>query len=82
MPAELYHRIAEADSAAARQELVDLGLGLAGRVDLRNVHFDEHAQALQARGGDGATPALWDGERLHQGLPAVRAALARLAGRP
>ncbi len=43
-------------------------------VEFRNVAFDSHRDALAARGG-GATPALWDGDRLHVGRDAVRAAL-------
>jgi hypothetical protein len=77
MPSELYHRIAEADSAAARRRISALGLG--GRVALRNVHYQGEAAALAARGGSGLTPALWDGEGLHQGLPAVIEALERMA---
>lgn len=77
---ELFHRLAEPDSAAARRLVVDLGL--ADRVEFRNVAFDVHHVALAARGG-GATPALWDGAALHVGLAAVEAALrvaARTAG--
>jgi hypothetical protein len=77
--AELFHRIAEADSAAARRRVGQLGL--AG-VAFRNVDFPSHDAALAARGGSGATPALWDGERLHEGLAAVEAALARLDAAP
>jgi hypothetical protein len=70
---ELFHRLAEPDSAAARKLVVELGLK--ERVDFRNVEFDSHRDALAAHGG-GVTPALWDGARLHVGLEAVRAALA------
>jgi hypothetical protein len=73
---ELFHRLAEPDSAAARTLVRDLGLLEA--VTFRNVAFDSHAAALAAHGG-GATPALWDGARLHEGLPAVRAALGAAA---
>jgi hypothetical protein len=76
---ELFHRIAEPASADARRRLVERGL--VGRVELRNVEFETHAQALRARGG-GATPALWDGARLHEGREAVLAALERLAAAP
>jgi hypothetical protein len=69
---ELFHRLAEPDSAAARLLVRDLGLLEA--VTFRNVAFDSHAADLAARGG-GPTPALWDGARLHEGLRAVRAAL-------
>lgn len=73
---ELFHRLAEPDSAEARRLAV--GLGLEGRVAFRNVGFESHRDALRALGG-GRTPALWDGERLHQGLEAVREALEALA---
>jgi hypothetical protein len=70
---ELFHRLAEQDSAAARRLVRELGLLRA--VAFRNVEFDSHRAALAERGG-GRTPALWDGARLHEGLVAVRAALA------
>jgi hypothetical protein len=75
---ELFHRLAEPGSAEARRLVV--ALGLEGRVGFRNVGFAAHRAALVALGGD-ATPALWDGVRLHEGLPAVREALAALARR-
>jgi hypothetical protein len=75
---ELFHRIAEPDSAAARQ--LSIALGLADVIAFRNVAFDAHREALAALGG-GATPALWDGARLHAGLGAVRAALEEMARR-
>ena len=77
MALELFHRLAEPESAAARNLV--RSLGLLDAVEFRNVAFDSHAAALAARGG-GRTPALWDGARLHVGLPAVRAALAALGG--
>jgi hypothetical protein len=76
---ELFHRIAEPASAEARRRLG--AIGLAGQVEFRNVEFDVHRQALAARGGGEATPALWDGERLHQGGAEVLAALDQLAAR-
>ncbi len=76
---ELFHRIAEQESAAARRRTVELGL--ADVVAFRNVDFESHGAALAARGGE-RTPALWDGTRLHVGLDAVVAALQGLASMP
>jgi hypothetical protein len=72
---ELFHRISEPDSAAARRRLAELGLLEA--VELRNVDFPSHAAALAQLGGV-ETPALWDGARLHVGLGPVLAALDRM----
>jgi len=52
-------------------------LGLLDRLSLRNVHFESHREALSRRGGGEVLPAFWDGERLHQGLEEVLAALER-----
>jgi hypothetical protein len=73
---ELFHRLAEDDSAAARRLVREAGLLEA--VLFRNVAFDAHRDALAARGG-ARTPALWDGARLHEGLAAVGAALSAAA---
>ena len=75
---ELFHRLAEPESAAARKLAREAGL--LDAVSFRNVAFDSHAAALAARGG-GQTPALWDGARLHVGLAAIRAALEAAARR-
>jgi hypothetical protein len=77
MAVELFHRIHEPDSAAARRRVAELGL--LERVSFRNVDFESHRAALATLGG-GETPALWDGARLHVGLAAVTAALDALAG--
>ncbi len=74
--AELFHRIAESDSAVARRRAGELGI--ASRLELRNVDFESHRAALAARGGE-TTPALWDGARLHTGRDAVLSALEALA---
>ena len=78
MTLELFHRLAEPDSAAARTLVRDLGLLEA--VVFRNVAFASHAAELAARGG-ARTPALWDGARLHEGLDAIRVALSSARGR-
>jgi hypothetical protein len=75
---ELFHRLAEPESAVARTLVRDLGL--VDAVAFRNVAFASHAGDLAARGG-ARTPALWDGARLHEGLDAIRAVLASLARR-
>ncbi len=72
MTLELFHRLADPDSAEARRLVADLGL--LDAVAFRNVAFESHAAALAARGG-GATPARWDGARLHEGLPSIRTVL-------
>lgn len=72
---ELFHRIAEADSARVRKLVLDEALGV--QVRFRNVVYPEAAEALASHGG-GPTPALWDGQRLYQGAEAVSARLLRL----
>ena len=69
---ELFHRLAEPSSALARRYVVDYALE--DRVRFRNVAFAEAEAAWKQLGGH-STPALWDGEHLHQGAEAV---LARL----
>ena len=71
----LYHRIGDADSAAARRRVVELGLK--GRVDFQNVD-SEGAEAFAEHGGR-RVPALWDGVRLHEGRAAVLTLIDRLA---
>ena len=70
---ELFYEIADPDCAAARK-------AAAAREDVkfRNMFYPEVVADFEQRGGR-VLPALWDGERLHQGLTDV---LARLAGPP
>jgi hypothetical protein len=70
----LYHRIDDPDSAALRRRVVELGLK--PRIDFQNVDT-EGAAAFAAHGGR-LVPALWDGERLHEGKGAALAALETL----
>lgn len=70
----LYHRIGDAESAVVRQRVV--ALGLKPRIDFQNVDT-EGAQAFAEHGG-GRVPALWDGDRLHEGRDATLAALETL----
>ncbi len=72
---ELFHRLAELESARVRQLVMEEGLK--AQVNFRNVIFPEAARALAHHGGQ-QTPALWDGERLYQGSEAVTARLLRL----
>jgi hypothetical protein len=69
---ELFHRIGDDDSAAARRALVERGL--AEDTSFRNIHYPEAEADFRARGGS-RVPALWDGERLVEGLPAILALL-------
>lgn len=71
---ELFHDIAQAESAAVRRFIV--AHGHKERVSFRNVSYDEVRVDFIARGGT-MTPALWDGARLVVGEAAI---VARLAG--
>jgi hypothetical protein len=70
----LYHRIDDPDSAAVRRRVVELGIK--GQVDFQNVDT-EGAEAF-ARHGGRQVPAIWDGERLHEGRIAALAVLETL----
>jgi hypothetical protein len=70
----LYHRIADADSAAVRRRVVELALK--ARIDFQNVD-DDGGAAFAERGGRNV-PALWDGSRLHEGKDAALAVLETL----
>jgi hypothetical protein len=70
----LYHRIADHDCAGVRRTIVERGLK--ALIDFQNVETDG-AETFAQLGGE-RVPALWDGEKLHQGRGAVLAALDRL----
>ncbi len=70
----LYHRIDDPDSAAVRRRVVELGLK--SQVDFQNVDT-EGAESFAEHGGR-RVPALWDGERLHEGRSAALAVLESL----
>jgi hypothetical protein len=72
----LYHRIDDTESAAVRRRIVEMGLK--PRIDFQNVDT-EGAAAFAALGGR-SVPALWDGERLHEGGHAALAVLETLRG--
>ncbi|HKA89223.1 MAG TPA: hypothetical protein VKE22_16265 [Haliangiales bacterium] len=67
---ELFYIIAGAESAAARKAALASGKD----VRFRNLHYPEVRADFEARGGKVA-PALWDGEKLHEGLEAILKAL-------
>jgi hypothetical protein len=69
---ELFHLIADPPSALARRYVVDHALE--DRVRFHDVSFPEAEAAWRELGGH-TTPALWDGEHLHQGAEAVVARL-------
>ncbi len=72
---ELFHAVNDTDSAKARSEI--FARGLLDRVRFRNVFYDEVEADFRARGGT-RLPALWDGEKLVQGLEEVMAKLGKL----
>jgi len=71
---ELFHDIAQPESAAVRRFIVEHGHK--ERVSFRNVSYDEARADFIARGGT-TTPALWDGEHLVVGEAAIVARLSR-----
>lgn len=71
---ELFHQIAEPESAEVRRWIVSHGV--VEKVRLRNIEYPEALADFKARGGTG-TPALWDGDRLHVGRDACIQALAK-----
>ena len=70
----LYHRVADPASAAIRRMIVERGLKPV--IDFQNVETDA-AEEFASRGGHDV-PALWDGERLHEGAAAVRLAVGAI----
>jgi hypothetical protein len=75
---ELFHAVDDGgESAKARAKMMEWGLEK--RVRIRNVFYPEVIADLKAHGG-GRTPALWDGEKLHEGADAVIARLFTLRG--
>lgn len=76
---ELFYTIAGADCAAARRAVLERDLK--EHVSFRNLDYPEVAADFTARGGR-TIPALWDGERLHEGLAAVLAELDRMKAAP
>ena len=76
MSLELFHRIADADSAQVRRYVSEQGL--AERVRFRNLHYPEAEADFIARGGR-RPPALWDGACLAHGASAVIGRLRELA---
>lgn len=72
---ELFHSIAEPESARVRKYVVDHEL--TGVVRFRNIAYDEVLAHLRLRQGS-TTPALWDGSQLHTGAEAIIARLERV----
>jgi hypothetical protein len=73
--AQLFYVIADVDCAAARKAV--LASQARRHVDFRNIVYAEVEADFVAHGGT-KLPALWDGVTLHQGLPAILAALPSL----
>jgi pimeloyl-ACP methyl ester carboxylesterase len=70
----LFHRLSEPASARIRTRVVELGLK--ARIDFQNAETDGRDQL--ARLGGSATPALWDGQALTIGEPAIMQKLSTL----
>lgn len=76
MTPELFHAVDDdGESAKARSKMLEWKLE--ERVRIRNVFYPEVLADLKAHGGS-RTPALWDGETLHEGADAVIARLFTL----
>ena len=70
----LYHRIDDPESAAVRRRVVELGIK--SQIDFQNI--DTEGAVAFAQHGGRRVPALWDGQRLHEGRAAVLAVLETL----
>lgn len=77
VPIQLFHRIADPESARVRSRIV--ALGLKDRIDFQNADTD--GKDALARLGGATTPALWDGRTLTVGEAAIEKVLGRMTGR-
>ena len=75
---ELFYTIADAACATARKAILEAKLK--EKVNFRNMYYPEVQHDFKSRGGH-QVPALWDGERLHEGLKAVETVVAALPRR-
>ena len=77
---ELYHEIdGDGPNVRVRREIV--ARGLKDRIEFRNIYWPEDREAFEALHGT-RTPALWDGQRLHEGEEAVMRALRDIIPAP
>ena len=73
---ELFYTIADAACATARKAILEAKLK--EKVNFRNMYYPEVRDDFRLRGGT-RLPAVWDGQRLHQGLQAVLNVLTAVA---
>lgn len=76
---ELFHELSGEGNVRVRREIV--ARGLKDRISFRNIYWPEDREAFDALRGS-RTPALWDGERLHEGEGAVMRALRDIIPSP
>jgi hypothetical protein len=76
MQLELFHQIAQPESAEVRRFISEHGLSESVR--LRNVTYEEVRTDFASHGGK-ETPSIWDGEHLHAGRDACLALLRAVA---
>jgi aminoglycoside 6'-N-acetyltransferase len=72
---ELFHELADPESARVRRAIT--ACGITKDVRIRNLHYDEPRAAFAAYGAT-RVPALYDGETLFEGAEAVIARLLRV----